>query len=157
MVTIQQLGCWKLLHQHMKQLWGLILLPIYLFHSYVGFFFFDKTCTTEWHIFQGKQRTYWTIEHPYSWIEGTLFPYSVLTIIFHPIHGLLNETTLVILAQPNIHCCNTYLHNCHSPDVRDDVLEPWLKNVSYNCGTKNNIIVQIPSISSRIWINFQHQ
>lgn len=26
MVTIQQLGCWKLLRQHVKQLWGLILL-----------------------------------------------------------------------------------------------------------------------------------
>ena len=66
------------------------------------------------------------------------------------------ETTLVILAQPTVHCCKIYLHDRHSPDVRDNVLEPWLKNVSYNWGTKNDIIVQIPPVALRICINFRH-
>lgn len=87
---------------------------------------------------QEEQNTDSRIEQACSWFRGPLFPNSILTIIFHPIHGLLMETELVLLAQPTIYCCEISLHRLHSLDVRDNVLGPWLQIVSHFLKTHKN-------------------
>ena len=53
-------------------------------------------------------------------------------------HGLLVEATLVLLAQPTIHCREISVHNFHSVDIWDNVLGPWYQDVSYSYKTLRN-------------------
>jgi hypothetical protein len=83
-------------------------------------------------LIQEKQSTYCRTKHTCSWLEGHLFLYAVLDIIFHTMYGLLVEATLVILEESTIHCREISFHNLYSLDVWDNVLGPWLQSVSHN-------------------------
>lgn len=58
MDIIQQLGCWKSLLQHKKQLWGLTLLKHTEIRSYAGWLnrkypnYIDKIAEICWHIYK---------------------------------------------------------------------------------------------------------
>uniref|UniRef100_A0A2N9HR76 ABC transporter domain-containing protein n=1 Tax=Fagus sylvatica TaxID=28930 RepID=A0A2N9HR76_FAGSY len=57
-----------------------------------------------------------------------LFHNSIFTVIFYSMHGMLVEATLVLLAQPTIHCREISLHSFHSLDIWDNVLGPRLQD-----------------------------
>ncbi|CAJ2661297.1 unnamed protein product [Trifolium pratense] len=47
------------------------------------------------------------------------------SVFLGPMLDMLMETTLVILAQSTIHCCEVFLHYIHSRNVWNNVLGPW--------------------------------
>ena len=89
-------------------------------------------------ITQEKQSSHCGIEHTCSWLKGHLFPYTVFDIIFHTMHGLLVEATLVILEESTLHSREISFHNLYSPDVWNNVLGHWLQSVSHDEELKNN-------------------
>ncbi|RVW77079.1 Pleiotropic drug resistance protein 1 [Vitis vinifera] len=52
-----------------------------------------------------------------------IYKTQIYTVLLHPMYGMLMETTLVILAQSTIHGSEIFLHNFHSLDVWDNVLD----------------------------------
>jgi len=53
-----------------------------------------------WHIiFQEKQGNDQRIEYSSDWFKGPSFSYKVLKVLHYSMHGLLMETTFVLLAQ----------------------------------------------------------
>ncbi|KAJ1433886.1 P-loop containing nucleoside triphosphate hydrolase [Sesbania bispinosa] len=74
--------------------------------------------------FEEKQAAYTRIGPACSWFKGSSFPYSILAVFLGPMSSLLMETTLVILAESTVHCCEVLLHYFHSLDVWNNVLGP---------------------------------
>ncbi|KAH1240271.1 Pleiotropic drug resistance protein 1 [Glycine max] len=62
--------------------------------------------------------------NPIPGSEGSSFSYSIRSVTFGPMLGLLMETTLVLLAQSAIHCCEISCNYCGSLDVWNNVLGP---------------------------------
>ena len=146
-VTTLQLGCWKSLAPRKNLLWGLILLiftrtpicigqfnhisPTFLIKYTHGWFLYYQFNESEADIFkyfifififQEKQGSDKGIEHPGTWFKGSLLPYSIFAIVCHTMHGLLMETTVVLLAEPALHRREIFVYHFHSIDVWDYVL-----------------------------------
>ncbi|RVX19501.1 ABC transporter G family member 36 [Vitis vinifera] len=62
-----------------------------------------------------------------SRVKRPLLLNSIFTIFLHTMFGLPMETALVILEKPSIHCREIVLHNLHSFNVWDNILDSGSK------------------------------